>query len=397
MGIYPAKSVERAMKFQEVILRAMSRQITWTQAAEILGMSDRNMRRYRNRLEKGGYDGMSLIDGRTKRPSPKRVPMAKAEKVLQLYREQYFDFNVRHFHEKLAEEHGIDLSYTWVKNALQAAGLVSRNKKRGGHHKRRPRRPLPGMMVHVDGSTHAWLGPDHEQFDLVTLMDDATSDIYYARFVEEENTETIMAGLRSVVETQGVFCALYSDRASHFVCTPKGATKPDRSIKTQVGRALEQLGIELIPAGSPQARGRCERSYGTLQGRLPQEMRAAGVRTIEQANEYLSKYLEPHNKKFGVKAAEQGTAFVPYHGSDLNKIFSKHHERVVGNDNTVSFGRLRLQVQRQTFRFSMAKCRVLVCEHLDGTISIHYGPHLLGTYSPDGQLLTPSPQKERAA
>jgi hypothetical protein len=397
MAIYPAKSMERAMKFQEVILRAMSKEITWIQAAEILGMSDRNMRRYRNRLGKGGYDGMSLIDQRTKRPSPKRVPMATAEKVLQLYREQYFDFNVLHFHEKLVEEHKLDLSYTWVKNALQGAGLVGRKKKRGGHHKRRPRRPLPGMMMHIDGSTHAWLGPEHDQFDLVTLMDDATSEIYYGRFVDEENTETIMAGLRSVVEKQGVFCALYSDRASHFVCTPKGATKPDRSITTQVGRALEQLGIELIPANSPQARGRCERSYGTIQGRLPQEMRAAGVRTVEQANAYLAKYILGHNEKFVVKAAEEGTAFVPYHGTDLNKIFSKHHERVIANDNTISFGRLRLQIERQTFRFSMAKCRVLVCEHLDGTISVHYGPHLLGNYSHDGQLLTPTLHKERAA
>src|SRR5215471_3498208 len=174
MGLYPVRSMERAMKFQEVILRAMSKQITWTQAAEILGMSDRNMRRYRNRLEQGGYDG--LIDRRTRRPSPKRVPMAVAEKVLGLYREQYFDFNVRHFHEKLVEEHGIELSYTWVRNALQGAGLVAKKKKRGAHHKRRPRRPLPGMMLHIDGSTHAWLGADHDQFDLVTIMDDATSE-----------------------------------------------------------------------------------------------------------------------------------------------------------------------------------------------------------------------------
>ena len=239
MAIYPAKSVERAMKFQEVILKAMSKQITWIQAAEICGMSDRNMRRYRNRLDKGGYDG--LFDRRTQRPSPKRIPMETAEKVLQLYREQYFDFNVLHFREKLVEEHGINLSYTWVKKALQAAGLVAKKKKRGAHHKRRPRRPLPGMMLHIDGSTHAWLGSEHEKFDLVTIMDDATSETYYARFVDEESTETVMAGLRSVVERQGIFCALYSDRASHFFCTPKGAKGPDRSIRTQVGRALEQL------------------------------------------------------------------------------------------------------------------------------------------------------------
>ena len=374
---------------------AVSKQITWRQAAEILGMSDRNMRRYRNRLEKGGYDG--LVDRRTQRPSPKRVPMAEVERVLTLYREKYFDFNVRHFQEKLRDEHGITLSYTWVKNALQEAGLVGRAKKRGRHHKRRPRRPLPGMMLHIDGSTHAWLGSDHERFDLVTVMDDATSEIYYARFVEEENTASIMAALRSVVQKQGVFCSLYSDRASHFVVTPKGATKPDRSLRTQVGRALDQLGIELIAANSPQARGRCERSYGTLQGRLPQEMRAAGIHSVDAANEFLEQYLPKHNKQFSVPAAETGTAFVPHSGADLNKIFSKQHERVVGNDNVVTFGRLKLQIQRQTFRFSMAKCRVLVCEHLDDTIAVYYGPNLLGRYDQTGLLLTSTPPEATRA
>lgn len=395
MGLYPARSMERAMKFQEVILRAMSKQITWTQAAEICGMSDRNMRRYRNRLEKGGYDG--LIDRRTQRPSPKRTPMATAEEVLRLYREEYFDFNVRHFHEKLGPEHGIQISYTWVKNALQAAGLVAKKKKRGAHHKRRQRRPLPGMMLHIDGSTHAWLGSAHGRFDLVTIMDDATSEIYYARFVDEENTETVMAAIRAVVEQKGTFCALYSDRASHFFCTPKGTKAPDRTIRTQVGRALEQLGIEAIPAGSPQARGRCERSYGTLQGRLPQEMRRAGIKTLEAANEYLPTYVAQHNANFAVAPAEEGTAFVPAAGANLDKIFSKHHERVIGNDNTVVFGKLRLQIERQTFRFSMAKCRVLVCERLDGTIAVYYGPHLLGRYDGTGLLMTSLKSRARRA
>jgi transposase len=395
MAVYPARSVERAMKFQEVILKAMSKQLTWTQAAEILGMSERNMRRYRNRLEKGGYDG--LIDRRTRRPSPKRVPMAEAERVLTLYREQYFDFNVRHFHEKLRDEHGITLSYTWVKNALQEAGLVGKAQKRGRHHKRRPRRPLPGMMLHIDGSTHAWLGSDQERFDLVTVMDDATSEIYYARFVHEESTASIMAALRSVVDTQGLFCSLYSDRASHFVFTPTGATKPDRSVRTQVGRALEQLGIELIHANSPQARGRCERSYGTLQGRLPQELRAAGIHTVDDANRFLNGYLLRHNQQFTVASAESGTAFVPYAGHELDKVFSKQHERVIGNDNVVTLGKVKLQIERQTFRFSMAKCRVLVCEHLDGTLAVYYGPNLLGRYEADGRLLAPTSKSSRAA
>jgi transposase len=395
MGLYPAREAERAMKVQEVILKAMSGQIKWFQAAEILGMSERSMRRWRWRLETYGYDG--LFDRRRQRPSPKRIELDKLETVLRLYREQYFDFNVRHFHEKLVDEHGLELSYTWVKNALQKAGLVARRKKRGRHHKRRVRRPLPGMLLHIDGSKHAWLGAEHGQFDLVSIMDDATSEIYYAQFVDEENTESVMAGLRGVVEQKGIFCSLYSDRASHFVHTPKGAIKPDRTMRTQVGRALEQLGIELIPAGSPQARGRCERSYGTLQGRLPQEMRAAEINSVDAANRFLASYLTQHNKRFAVPAAEQGTAFVPYASHELDKIFSKQHERVVGNDNTVSFGKLRLQIERQTFRFSVAKCRVLVCEHLDRTISLHYGPHLLGRYDSNGKLIASAGRKERAA
>jgi len=309
------------------------------------------------------------------------------EQVLGLYREKYFDFNVKHFHEKLEPEHGITLSYTWVKNALQEAGLVTKRKKRGRHHKRRPRKPLPGMMLHIDGSTHAWLGEAQGKQDLITIMDDATSRIYYARLVEEESTETVMAGLRAVVAEHGVFCSLYSDRASHYVVTPKGSTKPDRSLRTQVGRALEQLGTEIIPANSPQARGRCERAYGTLQGRLPQELRSERVNTVEAANEFLQGYLIAHNAQFAVEPAETGTAFVPYTGGELDLIFSKHYERVVGNDNTVSFGKVKLQIERQTFRFSMARCRVLVREHLDRSLSVHYGPNLLGRFLPDGSPL----------
>jgi transposase len=392
MGQFPARAMERAMKVQEVILRAMSGQIKWFEAAEILGMSDRSMRRWRMRLNHEGYDG--LFDRRTRMPSPKRVALATVEKVLHLYREQYFDYNVAHFVETLAREHGIGLSYTWVKTALQTAGLVTRRSKRGRHHKRRPRRALPGMLIHIDGSTHAWLGAEAGKQDLITLMDDATSEIYYAKLVDQESTATIMAGLRAVIATKGLFCSLYSDRASHFVHTPKGATRPDRSVQTQVSRALEQLGIELIPANSPQARGRCERSYGTLQGRLPQELRSQGIHSVDQANQYLADiFLPRHNQKFQVQSGQPGTAFVPTAGQNLDKIFSYQSERVVGNDNTISFGKRRFQIEQQTFRFSMARCRVLVCEHLDQTISIHYGPHLLGRYDPDCRPI----QKERAA
>jgi transposase len=387
MGLYPTRAVERALKIQEVILRAIDRRILWSQAAEIIGISDRSMRRWRQRYEDYGYDG--LYDRRHKRPSPKKVPLAIVEKVLRLYREKYFDFNVRHFAEKLHQEHGIKLSYTWIKTALQTGGLVAKSRKRGKHRKKRPRRPLPGMMLHVDGSTHAWLGGSARQ-DLVAILDDATSEVYYAQLVNQESTATVMAGLKEVVEEKGVFCSLYSDRGSHFFYTPTAGGPPDRSRKTQIARALEQLGIEAIPANSPQARGRCERFFGTWQGRLPQELRLNRINTMAAANEFLRKEWIPyHNQNFTVSAQQAGTAFVPYAGADLKKIFSHQEERTVGNDNTVTFGKVSLQIEQQKFRFSMARCRVLVCQHLDDTISVYYGPHLVGCYQADGEATRP--------
>src|SRR6516225_5830754 len=235
MGSYSKAAVERAMKVQEVILRAIAKKITWWQAAEIIGISDRQMRRWHERYEEFGYDG--LFDRRRGQPSPKRVPLATVEQVLALYRDRYFDLNVRHFHEKLQDEHQIRLSYTWVKQALQGAGLVRRGRKRGVHRKRRERRPLPGMLLHIDGSRHRWF-QDERWYDLIVILDDATSEIYYAQLVDEESTATVMAGLREVIERKGLFCALYSDRGSHFWLTPKVGGKVDPHRRTQVGRAL---------------------------------------------------------------------------------------------------------------------------------------------------------------
>ena len=266
MKHYSEAAMERTMKIQEVILRAMAKRITWWQAAEILGISDRQMRRWRRRYEVHGYDG--LYDRRRGKPSPRRVPLATVEQVLRLYRERYFDFNVRHFHEKLREEHGIRLSYTWVKLALQGAGLVKKRRQRGPHRKRRPRRPLPGILLHLDGSHHRWFCDDR-WYDLLVVMDDATSEIYYAQLVEAESTRSVLAALREVVEQRGVFCALYRDRASHFFLTPKAGEPVDHERLTQLGRALRELGIQMIPAYFPQARGRSERNFGTWQGRLP--------------------------------------------------------------------------------------------------------------------------------
>src|SRR5271157_5395187 len=383
MESYPRAAVERAMKVQEVILRGMAKKISWWQAAEIIGLSDRSMRRWRERYEEHGYDG--LIDRRRGRPSGRRVPLAQVEQVLGLYREQYFDLNVRPFHEKLVEQHGIQLSYTWVKQAQQGAGLVAKSGRRGVHRKRRPRRPLPGMLLHLDGSRHRWF-QDERWYDLLVMLDDATSEIYYAQLVEEESTVTVMAALREVIERRGLFCALYSDRGSHFWLTPKAGGKVDPHRLTQVGRALRELGVQMIPAYSPQARGRSERSFGTWQGRLPQELRLHGITTVEAANRFLrEEYIGEFNRRFQVAPAQRGSAFVACPRSkDLDLIFALQFERTVNRDNTVSFQNLGLQIERVPWRGTLASCNVTVHQHLDGTISLTHGPHRLGRYNPQG-------------
>ena len=370
------------MKVQEVILRAMAKKITWWQAAEIIGISDRQMRRWRERYEEFGYDG--LFDRRRGQPSPKRVSLAVVEQVLGLYRERYFDLNVQHFHEKLQAEHGIQLSYTWVKAALQGAGLVARGRKRGVHRRRRERRPLPGMLLPIDGSRHRWF-QDERWYDLIVILDDATSEIYYAQLVEEESTATVMAGLREVIERKGLFCALYSDRGSHFWHTPKAGAKVETERLTQVGRALRELGVRMIPAYSPQARGRSERNFGTWQGRLPQELRLHGITTVEEANRFLREhYIAEFNRGFQVAAAERGTAFVPCRRRDLDLVFALQFERTVNGDNTVSWQNLSLPINRQSWRGTLASCNVTVHQHLDGTLSLTYGPHRLERYTAQG-------------
>lgn len=382
-------AVERAMKLQDVMLRAMAKRITWYQAAEILGISCRQMQRWKTRFEHEGYEG--LFDRRRGIPSPKRVPLATVEEVLRLYQEQYFDFNVTHFHEKLKQDHKIDLSYTWVKQALQGAGLVKPRRKRGKYRKRRPRRPLPGMLLHIDGSKHRWFCDDR-WYDLLVIMDDATSEIYYAQLVEEESTRTVLAALREVIERHGLFCALYSDRASHFFLSPRAGEPVDHNRLTQVGRALRQLGIQMIPAYSPQARGRGERGFGTWQGRLPQELRLRQITTVEAANGFLrAQYISEFNQRFSVKPIERGTAFGPPQGKDLELVFSLHHQRTVARDNTISFADRIWQIERTKLRGTLAGCRVILHEHLDGTFTITFGPHVVGRYQADGTLAVEMP------
>lgn len=379
------------MKAQEVILKAAAGKLKWWEAAEIMGVTDRTMRRWRERLKEHGYSG--LWDYRKRKPSPKRVPMQTVEQVLQLYREKYFDFNVQHFHEKLRAVHGIGLSYTWVKTALQTAGLVKRCKKPGSHRKRRPRRALPGMMLHIDGSDHRWFS-DERRHELIVVLDDATSEIYYAQLVEAESTRTVMAAVREVIETRGLFCSLYSDRAGHFFVTPKRGERVDASRPTQVGRALQELGVKMIPAYSPQARGRMERNYGTWQGRLPQELRLRGIRDLEQANEFLRhQYIAEFNTKFAVPAAQKGTAFVCLRRKDLDWVFSSQHERTVSQDNTISLENRVFQLEKTRWRNTLAGQTVTVHEHLDGRMSIRYGPHVIAQYG--SNELPPQAPKRR--
>ena len=295
--------------------------------------------------------------------------------------------NVQHFHEKLQAEHGIKLSYTWVKQALQGAGLVVRGRKRGAHRKRRERRPLPGMLLHIDGSRHQWF-QDERWYDLIVILDDASSEIYYAQLVEEESTATVMVGLKEVIERKGVFCALYSDRGSHFWLTPKVGGKVDYHRRTQVGRALHELGVQMIPAYSPQARGRSERNFSTWQGRLPQELRLRQIRTLEAANRFLREdYIAQFNRRFQAAPRQRGNAFVPCRSRDLERIFSLQFDRSVNRDNTVSFQNLSLQIERVRWRATLAGCQVVVHQHLDGTSSLTHGPHSLGRYDATGAPL----------
>src|ERR1700687_5022868 len=376
------------MKLQDVILKAMAKKISWLDAAEIIGVCDRTMRRMRENYPQFGYTG--LMERRSGKERAHRVPWETAEEVLRLYPEVYFELNIRHFHEKLGDKHQIKLSYSWVQLALQGAGLVAKRRKRGPHRRRRPRRPLPGMMLHIDGSQHRWCKYDR-YYDLIVILDDATSEIYYAQLVEEESTRTVMIGVRDVIERQGLFCALYSDRGSHFFYTPKAGEPVDKSRLTQFGRALKELGIQLIPAYSPQARGRSERSFGTWQGRLPQELRLAGITTLEAANRFLGEhYMATFNQKFMVKARETGTAFRKTGRRDLDWIFSIQTERVVGKDNTVAIADRWWQLDKSRWRHTLAGQTVTIHQHLDGTVSIRYGPHVVGR-GKDGALENQNP------
>jgi transposase len=376
------------MRFSSLLDRTEAKELTQMEASEILGINVRTFQRWAERFEAEGDDG--LVDRRMGRRSPKRASEEEVERMLGLFRDKYADFTVKHFHEQLQKRHGYMLGYTVTKLALHAAGLVRKAPKRSAHRKKRPRRPLRGMLLHQDGSRHVWI-EGLPALDLIVTMDDATSEVYSMLLVEEEGTASTFQALREVIGERGLFCALYTDRGSHYFYTPKAGEKASKTQQTQVGRALSQLGIEHIAAYSPEARGRSERMFGTLQGRLPKDLRLAGITTVEAANAWLkAHYLAEHNARFAIKAEQDGTAFVADRHQAWREVLCVIEERTVANDNTIAWNSRRLQLPESRLRPHFVKAVVRVHEYPDGTACVFLGPHRLVTFSAGGHSISPN-------
>ena len=386
-----AAARERAMKFQDVIMQAMSGKLTWWQAAEILGVTARTMRRWRAKYQQFGV--MGLQDRRRVDRSPHAVPEAELKRWFQLYRSRYPGYNVRHFYARLKREHGCVWSYTVVRRALQGVGLVKKKRPRGRHFIRREPRACFGELLHIDGSRHRWLTLRPEQWQhLIVVVDDATRRVLYAQLTDGETTHAILSALAAVVRRWGIPQVLYSDRAGWATFTAKAGQPVDRTRRTQVGRALERLGVEHILAYSPQARGRSERVNRTLQDRLVKEFHSAGIRTVERANRYLEDcFLPAYNDEFGRAAAHPDSGFAPLGHADLETIFCHEESRAVHRDNTVTLDGVRLQIAKQPGRATCAGLTVTVRRHLDGTHTIWWGTKLLGRYSAQGRALSREP------
>ena len=375
----------RMQKFRDVLSRWERKELSAMEAGEILGCSERQFRRYRARYEEDGLEG--LLDRRLGKASAKRVPVDEVGWMLDQYRTRYLGWNVKHFHEQLAKRHSFRWGYTWTKTQLHTAGLVERAKRRGAHRRKRPRKPCVGMMLHQDGSRFAWLEGQPE-LDLIVTLDDATSEIDSAFLVEEEGTASTFEALLDVFTRKGLPGSLYTDRGSHYFFTPKAGEEVDKERLTQVGRALDQLGIEHIPAYSPEARGRSERMFGTLQDRLSKELKLAGIRDVEGANAFIREvYLPAHNARFAKPPALPESAFVAADPAVLREALCVQAERIVARDNTVAYDGLRLQLPQSPARAHYVKARVKVRQYPDGTLAVFHGPRLLARYDAEGQAI----------
>jgi len=369
-------------KFESVLDRVRSRALSQVEAAEILGMSERTFRRWRDRFEADGLEG--LFDRRLDKASERRAPVDEIAWMVEQYRTRHVGWTVKHFHDHLKAHHGFGWGYTWTKTQLHAAGLVRKARRRGVHRRKRARRPMVGMMVHQDGSTHAWLD-GHGALDLIVTLDDATSEIYSAFLVEEEGTASSFHGLLEVIAAKGLPCSLYTDRGSHYFHTAEAGAKVDKDNPTQVGRALAQLGVEHIAAYSPEARGRSERAFATLQDRLVKELKLAGIATVEEANRFIAEvYLPDHNARFAKPPEQPESAFVPATLAQVQDILCRHEARTVGNDNTVRYQGLWLQIPPSPIRPHFVKAKVRVHEYPDGALAIFHGPRKLASYAADG-------------
>ena len=378
----------RRMRFTDVLGRSERSELSQMEAAELLGVSERTFRRWRDRCRDEGVPG---LDDQRLTPSPRRAPVAEIERMLGLYRDRYRGFTVKHFHEQLGKRHNYVLGYTVTKVHLHRAGLVEVARKRSAHRKKRPRRPMTGMMLHQDASTHAWLPGDTVRHDLVVTMDDATSAILSMFLVDEEGTASSLRGVREVAAGHGLFRSLRTDRGSHHFLTPEAGGPVSRTVLTQFGRALRQLGIERIAAYSPQARGRSERVFLTLQDRLPKELKLAGISTVEAANHWLREtYMAEHNTMFAIGAEREGTAFVAGAMGAWREILCVQEDRTVGNDNTVKWRRLRLQLPPNRLRAHFVKATVRVHEYPDGELAVYWGPHRLAGYDAAGVMVQPA-------
>jgi hypothetical protein len=377
----------RDMRFLQTYEEWETGRLTQAEAAQILGICERTFRRQLVKYEADGIE--ALLDKRLNQASRRKAPADEGIKLAELYRANFANYNVRHFHQIYQDRGGLDgrtRSYSWVKSVLQGQQLVKVAKARGKHRIKRERKPLPGMMIHQDASTHRWVAG--AVWDLVVTMDDATGEHLDMRFVPQEGTASSMAGIKAVLTAKGIPSSFYSDRGTHYWSTPTAGGKVDKVNLTQFGKAMQRLGIEMIAAYSPQARGRSERAFKTHQGRLPQELASAGITTMQEANVYLKDvYMPNFNKHFTVAAAQDGTAYVPLRGFDVDEILSERHERVVSNDNCVSYNKLKLQIPADRHRHHYVRAKVQVRVDCEAQISIYHGPRLLAQYDNQGDLL----------
>lgn len=381
------------MRFEEAYAGWEGGRLRQDEAARLLGICERTFRRYVERYEDRGIEG--LIDKRLGQVSGRRAPVDEVLALTDGYRRRHLGWNAKHFYAWYRKAGG-KRSYTWVKLRLQEGKLIERAKKRGAHRKRRERAALAGMMLHQDGSHHEWVSG--QIWDLIVTMDDATGEHYHMQFVEEEGTRSSFQGVEAVIRQYGIFSAFYSDRGSHYWFTPEVGGKVDKERPTQFGRAMQQLGIEMIAAYSPQARGRSERAFRTHQDRLVRELAAVGITDMQQANQYLrEQYLPEFNREFMQPAREEGSAFVPLGSIDLKEILCEHFERTVRPDNCLSFEGMLLQIPQQRHRCHFVRTKVRVHRYLDDTLGVFYGPRCLARYSASGQLIEATPEPVRRA